>query len=88
VLFRVVYRFENERLLEIHNRTVHAALAERGRPGCPRPPARRGPPFTGGAGSASASTPGRMPPKWRVAPAATTACATGPAAQSTALRAV
>jgi hypothetical protein len=24
--FRVVYRFENERLLEIHNRTVHAAL--------------------------------------------------------------
>ena len=32
-LFRVVYRFENEQLLEIHNRTVHAAalsaLAER-----------------------------------------------------------
>jgi hypothetical protein len=24
-LFRVVYRFENEQLLEIHNRTVHAA---------------------------------------------------------------
>jgi hypothetical protein len=24
--FRVVYCFENERLLEIHNRTVHAAL--------------------------------------------------------------
>ena len=24
--FRVVYAFENERLLEIHNRTVHAAL--------------------------------------------------------------
>jgi len=33
-LFRVVYRFENEQLLEIHNRTVHAAalsaLVERG----------------------------------------------------------
>jgi Protein of unknown function (DUF2867) len=33
-LFRVVYRFENEQLLEIQNRTVHAAalsaLAERG----------------------------------------------------------
>ncbi len=32
-LFRVVYRFENEQLLEVHNRTVHAAalsaLAER-----------------------------------------------------------
>jgi hypothetical protein len=32
-LFRVVYRFENEQLLEIQNRTVHAAalsaLAER-----------------------------------------------------------
>jgi hypothetical protein len=32
-LFRVVYRFENEQLLEIHNRTVHAgalsALAEK-----------------------------------------------------------
>ncbi len=32
-LFRVVYRFENEQLLEIHNRTVHgaalSALAER-----------------------------------------------------------
>ena len=25
-LFRVVYRFENELLLELHNRTVHAAL--------------------------------------------------------------
>jgi hypothetical protein len=25
-LFRVVYRFENELLLEMHNRTVHAAL--------------------------------------------------------------
>ena len=25
-LFRVVYRFENELLLEVHNRTVHAAL--------------------------------------------------------------
>jgi hypothetical protein len=25
-LFRVVYRFENEALLEMHNRTVHAAL--------------------------------------------------------------
>jgi uncharacterized protein DUF2867 len=25
-LFRVVYRFENEQLLELHNRTVHAAL--------------------------------------------------------------
>jgi hypothetical protein len=25
-LFRVVYRFENEQLLEMHNRTVHAAL--------------------------------------------------------------
>jgi hypothetical protein len=25
-LFRVVYRFENERLLEVHNRTVHGAL--------------------------------------------------------------
>jgi len=25
-LFRVVYRFENERLVEVHNRTVHAAL--------------------------------------------------------------
>ena len=25
-LFRVVYRFENEQLLEVHNRTVHAAL--------------------------------------------------------------
>ncbi len=25
-LFRVVYRFENERLFEVHNRTVHAAL--------------------------------------------------------------
>jgi Protein of unknown function (DUF2867) len=24
-LFRVVYRFENEQLLEVHNRTVHAA---------------------------------------------------------------
>jgi len=24
-LFRVIYRFENEQLLEIHNRTVHAA---------------------------------------------------------------
>jgi hypothetical protein len=32
-LFRIVYRFENEQLLEIQNRTVHAAavsaLAER-----------------------------------------------------------
>jgi hypothetical protein len=25
-LFRVVYRFENEQLLEVHNRTVHGAL--------------------------------------------------------------
>jgi Protein of unknown function (DUF2867) len=25
-LFRVVYRFENESLLELHNRTAHAAL--------------------------------------------------------------
>jgi hypothetical protein len=25
-LFRIVYRFENEALLEMHNRTVHAAL--------------------------------------------------------------
>jgi hypothetical protein len=32
-MFRIVYRFENEQLLEIHNRTVHgaalSALAER-----------------------------------------------------------